>query len=134
MLTFDVNEAGLPNPLRTGLFNTIAKPAEVAAATVEGWSAEQPGGAIFSGQVAAALAAGIVVLAKPAGQTPLVAAAAARALSAAGVARAPPQLLPDPGETVGTARVADVVSSALDRTGAARRCGCRACSATGPTA
>jgi RHH-type proline utilization regulon transcriptional repressor/proline dehydrogenase/delta 1-pyrroline-5-carboxylate dehydrogenase len=63
--------------------------------------------AIFTGQVAAALAAGNVVLAKPAEQTPLVAAAAVRALWAAGVPRAAVQLLPGPGETVGAALVAD---------------------------
>src|SRR6185295_5665801 len=43
--------------------------------------------AIFTGQVAAALAAGNVVLAKPAEQTPLIAAEAVRALWAAGVPR-----------------------------------------------
>ena len=64
--------------------------------------------AIFTGQVAAALAAGNTVLAKPAEQTPLVAAAAVRALWAAGVPRAALQLLPGPGETVGAPLVADV--------------------------
>jgi RHH-type proline utilization regulon transcriptional repressor/proline dehydrogenase/delta 1-pyrroline-5-carboxylate dehydrogenase len=63
--------------------------------------------AIFTGQVAAALAAGNVVLAKPAEQTPLVAAAAVRALHAAGVPAAALQLLPGRGETVGDALVGD---------------------------
>ena len=63
--------------------------------------------AIFTGQVAAALAAGNPVLAKPAEQTPLVAAEAVRALWAAGVPRDVLQLLPGPGETVGAALVAD---------------------------
>jgi RHH-type proline utilization regulon transcriptional repressor/proline dehydrogenase/delta 1-pyrroline-5-carboxylate dehydrogenase len=63
--------------------------------------------AIFTGQVAAALAAGNVVLAKPAEQTPLVAAAAVRALHDAGVPRGALQLLPGRGETVGAALVAD---------------------------
>jgi RHH-type proline utilization regulon transcriptional repressor/proline dehydrogenase/delta 1-pyrroline-5-carboxylate dehydrogenase len=63
--------------------------------------------AIFTGQVAAALAAGNVVLAKPAEQTPLVAAEAVRLLHAAGVPRAALQLLPGRGETVGAALVAD---------------------------
>ena len=63
--------------------------------------------AIFTGQVAAALAAGNVVLAKPAEQTPLVAAAAVAALHAAGVPTGALQLLPGPGETVGAALVAD---------------------------
>jgi len=63
--------------------------------------------AIFTGQVAAALAAGNTVLAKPAEQTPLVATAAVRALHAAGVPRGALQLLPGRGETVGAALVAD---------------------------
>jgi RHH-type proline utilization regulon transcriptional repressor/proline dehydrogenase/delta 1-pyrroline-5-carboxylate dehydrogenase len=63
--------------------------------------------AIFTGQVAAALAAGNPVLAKPAEQTPLVAAEAVRLLHAAGVPRDVLQLLPGRGETVGAALVAD---------------------------
>jgi RHH-type proline utilization regulon transcriptional repressor/proline dehydrogenase/delta 1-pyrroline-5-carboxylate dehydrogenase len=63
--------------------------------------------AIFTGQVAAALAAGNTVLAKPAEQTPLVAAAAVRALHEAGVPRGALQLLPGRGESVGAALVAD---------------------------
>jgi RHH-type proline utilization regulon transcriptional repressor/proline dehydrogenase/delta 1-pyrroline-5-carboxylate dehydrogenase len=63
--------------------------------------------AIFTGQVAAALAAGNVVLAKPAEQTPLVAAEAVRLLHAAGVPHGALQLLPGRGETVGAALVAD---------------------------
>lgn len=62
--------------------------------------------AIFTGQVAAALAAGNPVLAKPAEQTPLVAAEAVRLLWQAGVPRAALQLLPGRGETVGAALVA----------------------------
>ena len=63
--------------------------------------------AIFTGQVAAALAAGNSVLAKPAEQTPLVAAFAVRLLHEAGVPRAALQLLPGAGDTVGAALVAD---------------------------
>ncbi len=63
--------------------------------------------AIFSGQVAAALAAGNVVLAKPAEQTPLIAREAVRHLHAAGVPRAALQLLPGDGATVGAALVRD---------------------------
>ena len=63
--------------------------------------------AIFTGQVAAALAAGNTVLAKPAEQTPLVAAQAVRILRAAGVPASVLQLLPGRGETVGAALVAD---------------------------
>src|SRR5258706_2162707 len=53
--------------------------------------------AIFTGQVAAALAAGNVVLAKPAEQTPLIAVAAVRLLREAGVPVAALQLLPGDG-------------------------------------
>ena len=63
--------------------------------------------AIFTGQVAAALAAGNAVLAKPAEQTPLIAAQAVRLLWQAGVPRAALQLLPGRGETVGAQLVAD---------------------------
>jgi RHH-type proline utilization regulon transcriptional repressor/proline dehydrogenase/delta 1-pyrroline-5-carboxylate dehydrogenase len=62
--------------------------------------------AIFSGQVAAALAAGNPVLAKPAEETPLIAAVAVRLLREAGVPEAVVQLLPGAGE-VGAALVAD---------------------------
>ena len=63
--------------------------------------------AIFTGQIAAALAAGNVVLAKPAEQTPLIAAAAVRLFHDAGLPRAALQLLPGRGEVVGAALVAD---------------------------
>ena len=57
--------------------------------------------AIFSGQIAAALAAGNSVLAKPAEQTPLIAAQAVAIMHEAGVPRGALQLLPGDGETVG---------------------------------
>jgi len=57
--------------------------------------------AIFTGQVAAALAAGNSVLAKPAEQTPLIAAQAVQILLDAGVPPGVLQLLPGQGETVG---------------------------------
>ena len=59
--------------------------------------------AIFSGQVAAALAAGNAVLAKPADQTPLVAFRAVQLLHEAGVPRAAMQYIPGPGSRVGAA-------------------------------
>jgi RHH-type proline utilization regulon transcriptional repressor/proline dehydrogenase/delta 1-pyrroline-5-carboxylate dehydrogenase len=62
--------------------------------------------AIFTGQIAAALAAGNAVIAKPAEETPLVAAEAVRALHEAGVPHDALQLMPGPGE-VGAALVAD---------------------------
>jgi RHH-type proline utilization regulon transcriptional repressor/proline dehydrogenase/delta 1-pyrroline-5-carboxylate dehydrogenase len=62
--------------------------------------------AIFTGQVAAALAAGNTVLAKPAEETPLIAAAAVRLLHAAGVPVEVLHLVPGAGET-GAALVGD---------------------------
>ncbi|WP_226017354.1 bifunctional proline dehydrogenase/L-glutamate gamma-semialdehyde dehydrogenase PutA [Novosphingobium sp. FKTRR1] len=61
--------------------------------------------AIFTGQVAAALAAGNVVLAKPAEETPLMAAAAVELLRKAGISQDVLQLLPGDGRT-GAALVA----------------------------
>ncbi|NKI75756.1 trifunctional transcriptional regulator/proline dehydrogenase/L-glutamate gamma-semialdehyde dehydrogenase [Dickeya sp. CFBP 2040] len=63
--------------------------------------------AIFTGQIAAALAAGNSVLAKPAEQTPLIAAQAVQILHEAGVPAGALQLLPGAGETVGAALVRD---------------------------
>jgi len=62
--------------------------------------------AIFTGQVAAALATGNAVLAKPAEQTPGVAWEAVRLLHQAGVPEGALQLLHGAGETVGAALVA----------------------------
>ena len=62
--------------------------------------------AIFTGQVAAALAAGNSVIAKPAEETPLIAAEAVRVLHEAGVPHDALQLMPGAGE-VGAALVGD---------------------------
>ncbi|MFS2224852.1 trifunctional transcriptional regulator/proline dehydrogenase/L-glutamate gamma-semialdehyde dehydrogenase [Pantoea sp. B65] len=63
--------------------------------------------AIFTGQIAAALAAGNSVLAKPAEQTPLIAAQAVQILLDAGVPAGVLQLLPGRGETVGAQLTGD---------------------------
>jgi len=63
--------------------------------------------AIFTGQIAAALAAGNTVLAKPAEQTPLVAHHTVGLLWRAGVPRAALQLLPGRGESVGAGLIGD---------------------------
>jgi RHH-type proline utilization regulon transcriptional repressor/proline dehydrogenase/delta 1-pyrroline-5-carboxylate dehydrogenase len=63
--------------------------------------------AIFTGQIAAALAAGNAVVAKPAEQTPLTAARAVRLMHKAGVPPDVLHLLPGRGEVVGTALVGD---------------------------
>jgi RHH-type proline utilization regulon transcriptional repressor/proline dehydrogenase/delta 1-pyrroline-5-carboxylate dehydrogenase len=63
--------------------------------------------AIFTGQVAAALAAGNPVLAKPAEQTSLIAAQAVRILWQAGVPRDVVQLVPGRGSVIGARLVKD---------------------------
>ncbi len=63
--------------------------------------------AIFTGQIAGALAAGNGVLAKPAEQTGLIAYYAVKLLHEAGVPRAVLQLLPGDGATVGAAVTSD---------------------------
>lgn len=63
--------------------------------------------AIFTGQIAAALAAGNSVIAKPAEQTPLIATRAVEFLLEAGVPADVLHLLPGDGATVGARAVAD---------------------------
>jgi len=63
--------------------------------------------AIFTGQIAAALAAGNAVIAKPAEQTPLIAARAVALMHEAGVPLAAIQLLPGDGPTVGAPLTSD---------------------------
>jgi RHH-type proline utilization regulon transcriptional repressor/proline dehydrogenase/delta 1-pyrroline-5-carboxylate dehydrogenase len=63
--------------------------------------------AIFTGQIAAALAAGNAVIAKPAEQTPLIAARAVALMREAGVPAAAIQLLPGDGPTVGAPLTSD---------------------------
>jgi RHH-type proline utilization regulon transcriptional repressor/proline dehydrogenase/delta 1-pyrroline-5-carboxylate dehydrogenase len=73
--------------------------------------------AIFTGQVAAALAAGNAVLAKPAEQTPLVAYRAVELLLEAGVPPAILHFLPGDGATVGGHAVADARIAGVAFTG-----------------
>ncbi len=72
--------------------------------------------AIFTGQIAAALAAGNAVLAKPAEQTPLIAARAVALLQAAGVPVSALQLLPG-GVAAGAAVVAEARVAGVAFTG-----------------
>jgi len=72
--------------------------------------------AIFTGQIAAALAAGNTVLAKPAEETPLIAAVAVKILHEAGIPLAALQLLPGDGR-VGAALVAAAGTAAVMFTG-----------------
>ena len=73
--------------------------------------------AIFTGQIAAALAAGNAVLAKPAEQTPIIATLAVDLLHRAGVPAAALQLMPGPGGTVGAALTSDPRISGVVFTG-----------------
>jgi len=73
--------------------------------------------AIFTGQIAAALAAGNAVLAKPAEQTPLIAAEAVRLYHAAGLDPDLLHLLPGDGATVGQALVAHRACAGVAFTG-----------------
>ena len=72
--------------------------------------------AIFTGQIAAALAAGNAVLAKPAEQTPLIATRAVALLHAAGVPASALQLLPGGGD-VGAALTGDARINGVAFTG-----------------
>lgn len=63
--------------------------------------------AIFTGQLAAAIAAGNVVIAKPAEQTPLIAAKAVELLHQAAIPNNILQMLPGEGATVGQALIED---------------------------
>jgi len=82
---------------------TLADPARGTFACISPWNFPL---AIFTGQIAAALAAGNAVLAKPAEQTPLIAARATALLHQAGVPATALQLLPGDGQ-VGAALTRD---------------------------
>ena len=73
--------------------------------------------AIFTGQIAGALASGNGVLAKPAEQTPLIAHLATTLLHKAGVPREVLQLLPGDGPEVGAALTSDARVSGVAFTG-----------------
>ncbi|MEE9209348.1 MAG: bifunctional proline dehydrogenase/L-glutamate gamma-semialdehyde dehydrogenase PutA, partial [Kiloniellales bacterium] len=103
----------LPGP--TGERNQVALHGRGAFACISPWNFPL---AIFTGQIAAALAAGNAVLAKPAEQTPLVAAAAVRLLHRAGVPGAVLHLLPGDGPSVGAPLVADPRTAGVAFTGA----------------
>ncbi|HWF64418.1 MAG TPA: L-glutamate gamma-semialdehyde dehydrogenase [Rhizomicrobium sp.] len=73
--------------------------------------------AIFTGQVAAALAAGNAVIAKPAEQTPLIAAEAVRLFHQAGLPHDILHLVPGRGETVGAALCSHALLAGIAFTG-----------------
>ncbi len=92
----------LPSP--TGETNALSMHGRGVFACISPWNFPL---AIFTGQVAAALAAGNTVAAKPAEQTPLTAALAVETMLRAGLPADVIALLPGRGETVGAALVAD---------------------------
>ena len=92
----------LPGP--TGESNELRLAARGPWACISPWNFPL---AIFTGQVAAALATGNSVLAKPAEQTPAIAQEAVKLLHDCGVPAGVLQLLHGPGETIGAALVAE---------------------------
>ncbi len=102
----------LPGP--TGERNTLGMRGRGVFVCISPWNFPL---AIFTGQVAAALAAGNAVLAKPAEQTPLVAFQAVELLLEAGVPREVLQFLPGDGATVGARAVADARVAGVAFTG-----------------
>ncbi len=99
--------------IRRGFANDTHRPLGVVAC-ISPWNFPL---AIFTGQVAAALAAGNTVLAKPAEQTPLIAAHAVALLRQAGLPAGVLQFLPGRGETVGAALTAAPAVRAVIFTG-----------------
>ena len=98
----DFAPALLPGP--TGERNALELHSRGVFACISPWNFPL---AIFTGQIAAALAAGNAVIAKPAEQTPLVGAAAVRLMHQAGVPVEVLHLLPGDGATVGARLTAD---------------------------
>ncbi len=102
----------LPGP--TGERNTHALRGKGVFVCISPWNFPL---AIFTGQVAAALAAGNAVLAKPAEQTPLTAFRATELLLDAGVPAGVLHFLPGDGATIGGRAVADVRVAGVAFTG-----------------
>lgn len=106
------NPSILPGP--TGEKNTLSLHGRGVFACISPWNFPL---AIFTGQVAAALAAGNAVVAKPAEQTPLIAALAVALMLDAGVPPSVLHLLPGDGAGVGARLVADERISGVAFTG-----------------
>ncbi|MDE2464912.1 MAG: bifunctional proline dehydrogenase/L-glutamate gamma-semialdehyde dehydrogenase PutA, partial [Alphaproteobacteria bacterium] len=104
----------LPLPGPTGEDNVIRLHGRGVFACISPWNFPL---AIFTGQIAGALAAGNAVIAKPAEQTPLIATAATRLLHAAGVPADVLHLLPGDGPKLGAALFGDARLSGVAFTG-----------------
>ncbi|GMQ89693.1 MAG: bifunctional proline dehydrogenase/L-glutamate gamma-semialdehyde dehydrogenase PutA [Gammaproteobacteria bacterium] len=105
-------EHTLPGP--TGERNQLSLHGRGAFVCISPWNFPL---AIFTGQIAAALAAGNAVIAKPAEQTALVAALATTLLHEAGIPADVLQLLPGAGAEVGARLVGDARISGVAFTG-----------------
>ena len=106
---------GEPLPGPTGESNILRLHGRGVFACISPWNFPL---AIFTGQVAAALAAGNTVIAKPAEQTPLVAWRTVQLMHEAGVPGDVVQWLPGRGEVVGAALVKDPRVAGVAFTGA----------------
>lgn len=95
---------GTPLPGPTGESNTLWLRGRGVFVCISPWNFPV---AIFTGQIAAALAAGNAVIAKPARQTPLAAAHVVRLLHGAGIPAEVLHFLPGPGGLLGDALLAD---------------------------
>ncbi|MCC6921077.1 MAG: bifunctional proline dehydrogenase/L-glutamate gamma-semialdehyde dehydrogenase PutA [Alphaproteobacteria bacterium] len=93
-----------PRPGPTGERNTLSLHGRGVFACISPWNFPA---AIFTGQIAAALAAGNAVVAKPAEQTPLIAHALVRLLHEAGVPPSVLHLVLGDGPSVGAALTGD---------------------------
>ena len=102
----------MPGP--TGESNELSLRGRGVFACISPWNFPL---AIFTGQVAAALAAGNAVIAKPAEQTPLIAAQAVRLLLQAGIPPDVLHFLPGDGAVVGAAAVSDARIAGVAFTG-----------------
>jgi RHH-type proline utilization regulon transcriptional repressor/proline dehydrogenase/delta 1-pyrroline-5-carboxylate dehydrogenase len=106
--------AAHPLPGPTGERNELSLHGRGVFACISPWNFPV---AIFTGQVAAALAAGNAVVAKPAEQTPLTACVATRLLHEAGVPAEVLHFLPGDGPSVGGALAADLRVAGVAFTG-----------------
>lgn len=97
-------EEGIKLPGPTGESNELRLHGRGVFVCISPWNFPL---AIFTGQIAAALAAGNAVIAKPAEQTPLVASRAVQLLLDAGVPGEVLQFMPGDGATIGARAVAD---------------------------
>jgi RHH-type proline utilization regulon transcriptional repressor/proline dehydrogenase/delta 1-pyrroline-5-carboxylate dehydrogenase len=106
------NAEQLPGP--TGEDNKISLHGRGVFACIAPWNFPL---AIFTGQVAGALAAGNAVLAKPAEQTPLIAAAGVKLLHEAGVPEDVLHFLPGDGPAIGNSLFSDARLAGVAFTG-----------------